>query len=221
MSKDTAARATERPIFEASNPLLMLPFNGTLLPFRVKKLTSNQILSLGNVSLIETFQDKLVKGKAPTALEMNEYAHRQHELVKLAMMAPSYDEVIAEVVPGFDWKALEKELADIKKRFKDMKDGKEKKELQDRYNLAEMRYKFVLPADFIGAVLDFSLDISASGIRNVTADILLHAATLATRGHDNPSDHIDTSLMTAFHKQDFDNRAWLEFDRKQSEKKRA
>jgi hypothetical protein len=217
MSRLKVAREPERPIFEASNPMLMLPFNGELLPFRVKKLTSNQILSLGNVSVIETFHDKINKARTPTPEEMNEYAERQHQLVKLAMVQPTYDEVIAQVVPGFDWKALEAELADIKTRFKAMKPGKDKSELQNRYNLAEMRYKFILPADFIGAVLDFCLDISSSGIRAVTSDILLHAAVLATRGHDNPSDHVDTTLMTPFHRQDFDNRAWLEFDRKQAE----
>jgi hypothetical protein len=198
----------------------MLPFNGTLMPFRVKEVSTAQILTLGNMSLIETFHDKLAKGRAPSILEMNEYAERQHALCRFAMVSPTYDEVIAQIAPGFDFAALEAELKEIRTLFLAMRDGPDKKALQDKYNIAELRYKFLLPGDFVGALLDFALSITKSEIKRVTQEVLLQAAVLATRGHDNPSDHIDKTLLKPFHILDFDNRAWVEFDRDQEAKKK-
>lgn len=223
MSKKKAVRATERPLFEEAAPLLAIPFNGALMPFRIRKLRSDQILTLGNMSLIETFHDKMARKKKPTILEMNEYVERQHKICKLAMVQPTYDEVVAEIAPGFDFAALEVELREIKTSFDKMDDGPEKKAIQDKYNIMELQYKFLLPGDFMGSVLDFCLGITESNLKLVTSEVLLQAAILATRGHDNPSDHIDKSLLKPHHILDFDNRAWLEFDREQekNKKKRA
>lgn len=217
------AAHSERPLFDEAVPLLMLPFNGRLMPFRIRELRGDQILTLGNISLIETFHDKLAKQRKPTLLEMNEYVERQHLVCKLAMYAPTYDEVLAEIAPGFDFKALDDELKGIKEVFKTLKDGPDKKALQDKYNALEIQYKFILPGDFMGSVLDYALDITKSGIKKVTSEALLQAAILATRGHDNPSDHIDKALLKPHHIVDFDNRAWVEFDREQEKnnKKRA
>lgn len=220
MSKKKAASIPERPLFEAVSPMLIVPFAGKPCPFRLRKLSGLQVAACGDFSLIETFQDKIARKKTPTTLELNEYAERQHQICKLSMVQPTYEEVMAEIAPGADWKGIESELQAIKREFDRMVDGPEKKELQDRYNRIELRHKFILPEDFLGAVLDFALSITESGIKSVSDKMLIDAATLAVLGHDNPHDHVDTSLLKPHHIVDFDNRAWIEYYREQEKKKK-
>lgn len=136
------------------------------------------------------------------------------------MGKPSYDEVIAEIAPGFDWKAMEGELDSLKKEFRKLPDGPDKKFVQDKYNRIELMYKFILPDDFRGALLDYALSITESGIKDVSDKMLVDAATLAILGHDNPHDHVNTQLLTEEMIIDFDNRAWIEYYRvkKQNQK---
>jgi hypothetical protein len=216
--KRAPAQTEEQALFDASNPILFLPFCGVVRPFRIRELQSTQIMSMGDISLIETFSDKVQKKKTPSIDELIAYSERQHGICRLAMVAPTYDQVIHAVAPETDFKAIEKELQDIKKLFHLITDPIEKKDLQKIYNRIELQYKFILPADFISSVMDFALNITKSRIKDVSDKMLTHSAILAIRGHDNPSDHIDTSFFTEFQVQDFNNRAWLEYDKSKKTK---
>jgi len=198
------------PIYEASNPLVALPFWGQPVMVRLRELSAAQVYSVGDVSLIETFADKVRIKKIATVEELNSYTERQHKLVKLALVKPTYQEIIDIAGAHIDMAKVDTELKGIREQFYAMPDGPERRELQDKYNTYELQYKFLLPADFIAAVLNYSLKIYDTDIKKITEGLLLDAARMATLGHDNPADHLP-GAFTDFNREDINRRAWAEW----------
>lgn len=198
------------PIYEAAYPLVALPFWGSPVMVRLRELSAAQIFSVGDVSLIETFEDKVRIKKLATLEELNGYTERQNNLVKLALVKPTYQEILDTAGTHVNLKEAQAELDAIRQKFYAMPDGLEKRQLQDQYNAIELQYKFLLPPDFMSAVISYSLKIYDTDIKKITEETLLDAARMATLGHDNPADHLP-GKFTDFNREDINRRAWAEW----------
>ena len=205
-------------LYEASYPLIVAPWHGIQTPVRLRKLTATQALSCGDFGMIELLADKIANNRSPSIEELSAYAERHDKLCKLAMVKPTYDEAMKIAGAHIDSKDISRQLAEIESMFAKIESMQDKdtsllKNLRDQYSAIELQSKFILPADFTAHIVNYTLGISESDIKAVTEEMLMNAAVLATRGNDNPSDHLRgvfTDLMT----REIDNRAWILFDEK-------
>jgi len=55
--------------------------------------------------------------------------------------------------------------------------------------------------------MSFALQQDNSDIKDVSEDMLFSAAIKATKGHDNPADHLPGNF-TDFNREDINDRAW-------------
>ncbi len=216
MKRKPTIQTEEMKLYEASYPLIIAPWHGIQTPIRLRKLTATQALSCGDFGMIELWEDKIKNRGVPTIEEMAAYAERHDKLCKLAMVKPSYDEAMKIAGAHIDSKDIDRQLSEIKALFDRLealpqKDHVMLKKLREQYASIELQSKFILPADFTAYVVNYTLGISESDIKKVTEDMLYNAAVLATRGHDNPSDHL-TGIFTDLMTREIDNRAWIIFD---------
>lgn len=208
----------EQKLYEAAYPVIIAPWHGIQTPIRLRKLTATQALSCGDFGMIELFAEKIRNNGIPTTEEIAAYAERHDKLCKLAMVKPAYDEAMNIAGAHIDSKDIARQLAEIETLFAKIEAMNEKdhallKKLRDQYAGIEIQSKFILPADFAAYVVNYTLGIAESDIKAVTEDMLHNAAVLATRGHDNPSDHL-TGIFTDLMTREIDNRAWIIFDEK-------
>lgn len=178
----------------------------------MRELSDTQIFSLGEISLIKTFWDKIANDREPTIEEMNAYAERHDNLLRLSMANPTYDDVLAVAGSYINRESIKKELAEIKKLWKELPPSAEKVRLKKQYDGLEIAGKFILPPQFTAPLVSWITGVSRTEIDTVTYEILLKAATLAKLGGDNPSDHISGKFERfpgdKFLYNDINNRAW-------------
>lgn len=194
----------------------MIPWHGQLTPMRLRKLSQVQAQSCGNFSMIELFEDKIRANKKPTVPEMAAYAQFHDKLCKLAMVTPTYDEAMAIAGAHVNSKDIQRQLDEIQALATQMEKSADcdpvlLKELADDFSAVELQSKFLLPADCSSVIVNYSLSISESDIKSITEDMLMNAAVLAQRGHDNPSDHLK-GVFTDLMRLEIDNRAWIVFE---------
>jgi hypothetical protein len=190
-------------------PVIMAPFLGVMLPVVVRRLSQVQIRACGDFSLIETISDIIAKSDKKSSVEdMVKYAEVQYEVVKRSLVSPTYDEIMSLNEYDVLRKNTEKELKELEDILNDMGNSSEKTKLMVDYNTAMMNSKFLLPIDFVAFITSYALRVDESDIKEVTEDMLFEAAFKATKGHDNPSDHLH-GLFSDFNKEDINNRAWI------------
>jgi hypothetical protein len=199
-------------IQQAILPAVICPFNGEKIPFILKELNDVEIKSCGNFSLINSFSVNIVKNSSPTISEMVEFSEIQHNICKISMISPSYDDVLSiydetESVKKFreQLKEIEIKLAEIE--INGISNKKEYSELMARYSSLKILSNLVLPNDFTSFVTEYAIGVNKTDIKKVTYDMLLEAAILAENGHNNPSDHL-SGVFSDFNKGDINNRAW-------------
>jgi hypothetical protein len=195
----------------AQYPIIFAPFHGVHTPVKLRELTHAQILSCGSFSLIETFQDKIKREqlkKKPTMREIYEYAELQHNIARASLVAPTYEEIF-EVI-GCDPKIDEKkkELKELRELLRKAQNGPERIKLEEEVATIEAFTNLLLPDDFLNFIFCYTLGIEKSDIKLLTEKMLLDAAIMAEKGHDNPADHI-TGIFTDFMKDDINKRAWI------------
>lgn len=218
MKRKPTVQTEEMKLYEATYPLIIAPWHGIQTPVILRKLTATQALSCGDFGMIELWEDKIRNKGVPTIEEMAAYAERHDKICKLAMVQPSYDEAMKIAGAHIDSKDIARQLAEIETLFKKLESMPDKdhpllRKLREQYAAIELQSKFILPADFTAYVVNYTLGISESDIKSVTEEMLMNAAVLATRGHDNPSDHL-TGIFTDLMTREIDNRAWIIFDEK-------
>jgi hypothetical protein len=188
----------------AKFPVIFAPFHGTMVPVVLRELSEVQIRACGDFSLIETVTGPK---KAPTFDEILEYSRLQYKITEAALVRPSYADIMRVV--GADKKAgdaHERALA-IERDLFAMSEGPEKKELMLEAQRLEMMSEYLLPSDFTAYVFSYAVGLAKSDIEKVSNDMLLEAALLAERGHDNPADHVSGNF-TDFNRGDINRRAW-------------
>lgn len=199
-------------------PVIMAPFNGAMLPVIVRELTHTQIRACGDFSLIETIADAMMKAqRSATVDEAIKYSELQYNILQKALVSPSYDEIMS--LNKYDVLRIEaeKELKEIEDLLNSMSEGPKRNELMVSYNAAVMASQYLLPSDFVSFVVGFALGIDKSDIKDITEDMLFEAAYKATRGHDNPADHLH-GTFSDFNREDINSRAWILFHERSNKK---
>jgi hypothetical protein len=200
-------------------PILFIPFHGTPVPVQVRELTQAQLMSCGNFSLIETLEDKIrMDSKKCKISDIVAYAERNHNIVKQALINPTYDQLFKIVGTNNKVKEAKKELAELKKKIGSTKSGPQRSKLEEEIDNMRIWCDLILPNDFMSYVVSHALGINKSDIKTISQNMLLDAAVLAERGHDNPADHID-GRFTPFMKDDINKRAWFLLNQKRKENK--
>ena len=203
----------------AAYPLLMAPFNGTPIPVKLRELNQAQILACGNFSLIETLEDKLrITSKKCKIKDIIAYSSRNDNIVKAALINPTYEQIYKII--GVNPKLEEKKelLKELKKQLHNAKPGPQRSALEEEIDTVRIWCDYLLPNDFISYIVSYTLGIDKSDIKTISQGMLLDAAVLAERGHDNPADHMD-GKFTPYMKDDINRRAWFLLAEKRKEKK--
>lgn len=222
----------EQRLEAACYPVIVTDFHGVPLPVKIRELTATQLWGIGNMSLIETFEDKLSRDRDPTVEEMNAYAERHHKILQLALVNPTYEHLMSIAGAHLDSEEVENRLKSIKAMFLELPEGKEKRALKKEYEALELSSKFILPGEFTGPIVEYLTGAKRTDVKKITDDMLFQWAVLASRGGDNPADHAvgnykrwpddspqarlyGTDSMIA---EDINNRAWIIYDERTRKK---
>ena len=209
-------------IEKAQYPIIIVPFHGEPVPVMVRKLTQAQILSCGSFSLIETFHDKIRKKIMAEKIRLSDvsaYAERNTELLKKTLINPTYEQILERVDNG---KTIEikKQIEETREKVNSLKPGPRKSALMTEIDGLKLWCEFILPEDFMAAIVSYVLGIDESDIKELSENTLIEAAVLAERGHDNPADHMHGNF-TDFMRDDINRRAWLLLEEEREKKKHA
>lgn len=180
----------EQRLYMSAHPLVATKWHGMSVMVALRDLSPIQVSSVGDITMIKTFYDKIASKREPTVEEMNEYAERHHKLVQLAMAVPTYDEMMKIAGTHVDQDKIDRDLKEVRELFLKMPTGKAKEKLRARYNSLELTSKFLLPAEFTAPLVAWISGTSRTDIDKVTHDMLVKAYVLSQQGHDNPADHI-------------------------------
>lgn len=192
----------------AQYPILLVPFFGSPVPVMLRELTQAQIISCGEMSLIETFQDKInKKNKKNDLATIVKYANQNNEIVKKALVAPTYEQIINRLT-GSKTLSARKQMDELRELIKQTPRGPRQTALLSEIDALKIWCDLILPEDFMSFIVSYTLGVDKSDIKELSEKSLIEAAILAEKGHDNPADHID-GRFTAFMRDDINKRAWL------------
>jgi hypothetical protein len=183
--------------------LIAAPWKKTIIFVTVRKLSATQIMACGNFSLIETEEYQREKARPTNWKRYCEYAEQTAKICRASLVSPTYAQIF-EVIgkKAFNEEARAR-FIEIKKEISEMQRGPARQELEKQNEATRVLWEFLLPEDFVSAIVTYALDSENEVIKSLTDDILLELAILAEKGHDNPSDHLDGKL-SAFNKIDID-----------------
>lgn len=217
--------STLQQMEDSIHKAIWIPFNGKKVWVIARRLEYVDIQSCGDFSLIETLQDKINKRerKVATFDETVSYLEVQHACIRLSLENPNYDEVIDRILKYENVENVQDRLDEIREKFLTMEDLEEKSKLQEEYAMIELRYKYVLPADFLGHMYAYAVSLDNSDITKVSEDMLYKAALHAKLGNTFPT---IGGRFTDFNKADIISKAWtIYYDRHKNDnsplKKRA
>lgn len=200
-------------------PITMAPFNGVYVPVMIRELNQVQIESCGEFSLIETVNDLVSKKMSkPNPAKMLAYSKLQYEILKKALISPSYDQIMK--MNEFDElrKHAEEEIENLKALIFDLKESPKKRRFKNDLDVMIMNTRFYLPGDFVSFVVSKALSVDKSDIKLISEDMLYNAAVKAKLGGDNPADHLDGNF-TPFNKDDINSRGWAIYYQRQKNDK--
>lgn len=199
---------TLRIIADNTEFLVCLPWNGAEAWFKICMLNATQMQSCGNFSLLNFPKEDAENLSEDEILEeVRDIKNTQENIFKLCLSSPTFDDIIEMYKATDVWKRIKKKEAEIKDLVAQLPEGTEKDEFQRELDRYEIFQGFVFPDDFSDKLTTVMYQKHNSDILRVSENMLLQAAFLAERGHDNPHDHI-SGLFTEFHRQDMDKHAW-------------
>lgn len=198
---------TLQNIVDVQQQIIMVPFYGTMVPVKVRKLSEAQITACGNISLIKTFEDKVAQLNVKHNMkEIVAYCDRMHELTKRALVAPTYEQIMEQFAHDKHILEAKKQLDELKAELKKTPNGLKRRALEEEIDNTRLWYDLILPNDFMGTIISWTLGIDTSDIEELSRNVLLEAAVLAERCHNAPSDHIQ-GAFTPFMVKDINRRA--------------
>jgi hypothetical protein len=201
----------------AKYPVVMAPLFGSLIPVQLRKLTAAQIRSCGNISLLKSWEDKArEQAGAFSKKEIIAFSERHKEIAKKAMVCPTYDELFAALTTKEKKGEIETQIKELEALIAQCDRGPKKQSFEEELDSLRIWYDLILPSDFVSYIVGYSLGINESDIQIVSDEMLIDAAYLAERGHDNPSDHLP-GQFTDFMRDDINMRAWFLLDQKKKE----
>lgn len=195
-------------IKENTEFLVSLPWNGHYGMFKIRMLNSTQIKACGNFSTLEVAMNESEDDKEIDDGAVIELKNMQERIMKFALVSPTYDEILEELEASELIESVKKQIDNLRLRLKEEKDSLEKHEIAKDIDAIELYLGFLFPEDFAAMLIAVIIQRDNTDIRKVTKSMLLEAAVLAERGHDNPSDHVD-GIFTEFQKEDINKYAWI------------
>jgi hypothetical protein len=137
-------------------------------------------------------------------------------------VAPTYEELFALIGKGPMVRNAEAAFKEIGALLLGLPRGPKRQELERERDMLRCTFDLLLPDDYVAPIIAYIVGAGKTDIDKVTREMLLTAAALAERGHDNPADHID-GLFTPFNRDDINRRAWevLAEERDEHTRKRA
>ena len=200
--------------------LVLVPFNGIPVWCKLRCLNQSQLEACGGVTLINLLSGATEKDQ-PTVKDMIDIRNSQEAIAKQTLVVPSFDEIM-KIITDEDTvvSRTRAEIEELKKIDPKTLPSTKRKEFEDELFKLEISVAYLLPEDAMGFITSWALGQDISDIKSLTADQLFNAAVLATRGNDNPTDHI-SGCFTDRDKGDIDSAAWGEFNRRQEQKKKG
>lgn len=147
--------------------------------------------------------------------EIVAYADRMHRVVREALVAPTYEQIMKVIAHSPKILQAHDKLDELKKLLRSAPNGVERQALEEEIANMRLWVDYLLPEDFMASIVAYTLCVEPdrSDIKKLSEDILLECAILAERGHDNPHDHCQ-GRFTPFMEKDIDRRAWYILDEK-------
>jgi hypothetical protein len=208
---------------EGAYQTVIAPFNGAEVPVIVRCPNEVQLRACGAFSIIDTRPAAEQAEAAKDRLEdrvLADVVDKQELILKEVLVSPTYEEIVNDVYGTDNWfQTAKKELDEVEIKIRKVKDPSEKQILVTRLRVLKMQIGYLLPNDFTAYIVGWALGIDRSDIRKVTREILLEAAILATRGKDNPSDHIHGNFND-YHKDAINKEAWMLYKEFEDTKKK-
>jgi len=202
----------EQKIEIAKYPIIAVPFFGTAIPFQVRRLTAAQIKSCGNITLIASFDNRIKEQNGRfTVKEMVAFAERNNKILQECLVAPTYEQLLSYLNIKEKNELIKKQIEDLQKIIYECPRGPKKQSFEEELDGLRIWYDLIIPSETSSFIVAFVLGINESDIRKVNREMLLNAAYLAERGHDNPSDHLPGDF-TDFMKDDINLQAWTTLD---------
>jgi hypothetical protein len=200
-------------IADAQYPIIAVPFAGITVPVKLRELTQIQIQACGDMSLIQTFADKVrQKSSRVRMVDLLQYADRYHKIAELSLVAPTYDQIMRMFDRDRKVADARAQVAELREKLKETPNTAERRALEEEIDGLAIWCDLLLPEDFLGAIMSYALGVDKSDIKEVSEKMLLEAAMLAQRGGDNPADHLD-GRFSAFMKDDINRRAWIIYNK--------
>jgi hypothetical protein len=200
----------------AKYPVIMAPLFGAMIPVQVRELTAAQIRACGNISLIESFEDRARKqGGRFTKREILAFAERHREILKACLVVPTFEELHVALTQK-ESHQFDDQIKAIDALIKECHRGPKRQALEEERDGLKIKVELILPDNFVAFIVSYALGVDKSDIKKVSEEMLLEAAYLAERGHDNPADHLPGNF-TEFMRDDINMRAWFLLDNKKKE----
>jgi hypothetical protein len=210
---------TTEELKDIAFPILSVPFNSTNINCKVRCLNDTQIRALGDFSLIDIGGDK--KEVIPSKILENiiKTKNFQEKLLEETLVEPTFKEIQKHVYDN-DNHLKEKlhKLEKLNKKIKKLKIEEQKEIVAEIDNLT-LYTGYLLPTDFMSTLTAWALGVDRSDIKKLTRDMLLEAAMLAERGHDNPADHIKGEF-TSLHVEEINRSAWVVYNQYMEDKQK-
>ena len=183
-----------------------VPFNGTYVWCQLRCLNATQLNTCGAVTLIDIVKEH--KKSSNDFDKFIEIRNIQESICREVFNNPTFAE-IENLILGEDniLQSKKEELDKIKKTDLSSLTDEQKKEINSRIDKLDLELGFILPEDTMSFCTSWGLGIDVSDIKKLSEEQLRDAAILATRGHDNPTDHI-SGQYTVRDKEDINMRAW-------------
>ena len=200
---------------EGAYQTIIAPFNEMEVPVVVRCPNPTQLRACGSFSIIDIRDevDKIeqAKEKVPDAI-IADMVDKQEAILKETLVSPTYEEIVNDVYGQDGWyQELKENLKKVEAMIVNVKEPAERGILVTRLRMLKMQSGFMLPNDFTAFVVAWALNIDRSDIKKITKTMLLDAAILATRGHDNPSDHL-IGNFNEYHYDEINKQAWVVYN---------
>jgi len=189
---------TVRLIQSNTEKVVMLPWNGTYIPFIIRMLNSTQLRSCGDFSVVNIADEKdgvvIDKDNFKNVVELK---NTQENMLRRALVSPTLDEIN-------DTLETSKLIEDIKNKIKTNREkiakakdltNAQRLELSNELNDLELYMGYLYPDDFVAAFITYITQKNNTDIDKITKTILLEAAIAADNWSGRPSDYLEGVLQ--------------------------
>jgi hypothetical protein len=182
-----------------------VPFNNEWIWCNLKCLNGTQIESFGNFSNIIP---KEKRGGELSHDDLINYRNFQEQVAGAVLNIPTYDHIM-ELVQKEDFVISDKkkELERIKNIDISILPIAQRIEIEKDIERLELFLGYILPTDTFDFLVFWAMGNDVTEVKKLSDEQLLHAALLADRGHDNPSDHL-SGIFSDHNKDDINRAAW-------------